>query len=115
MSAWISNLLVQNMTYTVPWDCNMLAHPELQKTAREEVKGIPFSSCSSKCPLFAARNLQRSSYKAMLVKAEQSVLTQEENSNGKKKITSTPLGSINCETEVKNIMNSSEVISQAAE
>lgn len=95
--------------------CNILAHPELQKTAREVAKSIPFSSCLFKCPLLAARHPRRPSYKAMLVKAKQSVLTQEETSKGKKKTTTTPLRSINCETEVKNIMSSSEVIPQAAE
>lgn len=65
--------------------CNILAHPELQKTAREVAKSIPFSSCLFKCPLLAARHPRRPSYKAMLVKDEQSVLTQEETSKGKKK------------------------------
>lgn len=119
MTAWISSFLVQNMTCTVPWDCNRLAYPELQKTARGEAKGISFPSCPSKGnrrPLLAARHLQRPSYK---VNASQGwtkfINTGRDFKRKKKKTTTTPLRSINCETEVKNIMNSSEVISQAAE
>lgn len=73
----------------------------ITNTAREEAKSIPFSSRPFKghrCPLLAARHIQTPSYKATLVKAEQSVLSQEEFLKGKKKI-----------------MNSSEVISEAAE
>lgn len=53
----------------------MLANPELQKTAREEAKGIPFPLAPLNALSLQLANLQRPSYKSMLVEAEQSVLT----------------------------------------